>query len=332
MDCGIPFCMTGCPVNNIIPDWNDLVYQQDWKTRDRDAALDQQLSRVHRPHLPGAVRGSLRAAHQRRSGRHQVDRARDHRQGLGRRLGARRSRAAHKTGKRVAVVGSGPAGLACAQQLARAGHDVTVFEKNDRIGGLLRYGIPDFKLEKCVIDRRLEQMRAEGVKFRTSVFVGTQRPVRRRQRCRESISPRRSAGRVRRGRARAAAPSSRATCRSRAASSPACTSRWTSCRCRTSASPATQDVPDLWATGKHVVIIGGGDTGSDCVGTSNRHGAKSVTQFELLPMPPDLDQQPGVALLADASAHLVLARGRRQPRLGDRHQALRSAKTARSRR
>jgi glutamate synthase (NADPH/NADH) small chain len=162
MDCGTPFCNNGCPVNNIIPDFNDLVYHGDWKSAIDGAAQHQQLPRVHRPHLPRTLRGGLRAQRERRRGGHQVHRARHHRPRLGRRLGAA-APAKHKTGKKVAVVGAGPAGMAAAQQLARAGHDVTLFEKNDRVGGLLRYGIPDFKMEKSHIDRRVEQMQAEGV-------------------------------------------------------------------------------------------------------------------------------------------------------------------------
>ena len=171
---------------------------------------------------------------------HQVDRARDHRQGLGGGLGRCRSRPRTRPARRVAVVGSGPAGLACAQQLARAGHDVVVFEKNDRIGGLLRYGIPDFKMEKWLIDRRIEQMRAEGVEFRTGVFVGTAPPGSGiANDAKTTIGPEQLARRVRRGGAAPAAPSSRATCRCPGASSTASTSRWSSCRCRTGASPAT---------------------------------------------------------------------------------------------
>ena len=153
--------------------------------------------------------------------------------------------AARKTGKKVAVIGSGPAGLACAQQLARAGHEVVVFEKNDRIGGLLRYGIPDFKMEKWLIDRRMEQMRAEGVEFRTRHLRRQQRPSARAYRDgrRGTIDAEEAAGRIRRGGARRAARNSRATCRCPGASSTACTSRWSSCRCRTSASRATPACP-----------------------------------------------------------------------------------------
>jgi hypothetical protein len=158
MDCGIPFCHNGCPVNNLIPDWNDLVYRDQWREALRVAALDQQLPGVHRPHLPGALRGGLHAEHRRQPGHHQIDRVRDRRSRLGGGLDpAAGAGAPHR--QAVAVVGSGPAGLACAQQLARAGHAVTLFEKADRIGGLLRYGIPDFKMEKHLIDRRMSRWR-----------------------------------------------------------------------------------------------------------------------------------------------------------------------------
>ena len=187
MDCGIPFCHNGCPVNNLIPDWNNLVYRDQWRDGAGDAALDQQFSGVHRPHLPRAVRGGLHAEHRRQSGHDQNHRMRDRRPRLGGGLDRAACRRRSRPARRVAVVGSGPAGLACAQQLARAGHGVTVFEKNDRIGGLLRYGIPDFKMEKHLIDRRIEQMAAEGVEFRTGVEVGV--------RCRDGDAARR----VRRG-------------------------------------------------------------------------------------------------------------------------------------
>jgi glutamate synthase (NADPH) small chain len=200
--------------------------------------------------------------------------------------------AAHKTGKKVAVVGSGPAGLACAQQLARAGHDVTVFEKSDRIGGLLRYGIPDFKLDKGVIDRRLEQMRQEGVKFRPGVYVGTQPPARgvgSDARTNLSASDLLSkfdavvlAGGAEQPRDLPIPGRALAGVHFAMDFLPLQNKRVA----------GDQEVKDLWASDKHVVVIGGGDTGSDCVGTSNRHGAKSVTQFELLPMPPDVERNP----------------------------------------
>ena len=293
MDCGIPFCMSGCPVNNIIPDWNDLVYRQDWKRAIETLHSTNNFPGVHRPHLPRAVRGSVRAAHQRRPGRHQVDRARDHRQGLGGGLGEAAARRDRARARRSPVVGSGPAGLACAQQLARAGHAVTVFEKNDRIGGLLRYGIPDFKMEKWLIDRRL---RADG---------GRGRDVPRRRARRDERRPGPACSTWR----REFVPAEKllaefdAVVLAGGAEQP-----------RDLPIPGREldgvhfameflplqnkrvagdtGVPELWATGKHVVIIGGGDTGSDCVGTSNRHGAASVTQFELLPMPPDVERNP----------------------------------------
>jgi glutamate synthase (NADPH/NADH) small chain len=200
--------------------------------------------------------------------------------------------AQQKSGRKVAVVGSGPAGLACAQQLARAGHEVTVFEKSDRIGGLLRYGIPDFKLEKGVIDRRLEQMRAEGVKFRTGVMVGDQKPGKGvGSDARESLSPDKVlkdfdavvlAGGAEQPRDLPVP--------GRELDGVHFAMEFLPLQNRRVAGDST--VPELWASDKHVVVIGGGDTGSDCVGTSNRHGAKSVTQFELLPMPADVERNP----------------------------------------
>jgi len=289
MDCGIPFCMSGCPVNNIIPDFNDLVFRQDWKS-----AIETLHSTNNFPEFTGRICPApceeacvLRindAAVGIKSIEHAIiDRAWE--EGW-----VAAKPAPHKSGKKVAVVGSGPAGLACAQQLARAGHAVVLFEKNDRIGGLLRYGIPDFKLEKRVIDRRLEQMAAEGVEFKVNHVIG-EAPLGA-------------------GNGAAAKVDSRellsgfdAVVLAGGAEAP-----------RDLPIPGRQlqgiefamdflplqnrrvagdsGVPELWASGKHVVIIGGGDTGSDCVGTSNRHGAASVTQFELLPMPPDADRNP----------------------------------------
>src|SRR5467141_4370050 len=189
MDCGTPFCMTGCPVNNIIPDFNDLVYRQDWQR-----AIETLHSTNNFPEFTGRIcpapceEACVLRINDDPVGIKSVEHAiidKAFEEGW-----VRPQPPAHKTGKKAGVVGSGPAGLACAQQLARAGHEVTVFEKNDRIGGLLRYGIPDFKLDKGVIDRRLDQLRAEGVKFRAGVYVGVQPPVRGvPSDARETISP-----------------------------------------------------------------------------------------------------------------------------------------------
>ena len=184
MDCGIPFCNNGCPLGNLIPDWNDLVYRDRWQRRHRPAARHQQLPGVHRPPVPGAVRGRLRARHQPGPGHHQAGRGRRSSTAPGTRAGSCPVPPSVKTGKRVAVVGSGPAGLAAAQQLTRAGHDVIVYERADRIGGLLRYGIPEFKMEKRHLDRRIEQMEAEGTD------VPRQRQRRRRRHRRRAASRR----------------------------------------------------------------------------------------------------------------------------------------------
>jgi glutamate synthase (NADPH/NADH) small chain len=198
--------------------------------------------------------------------------------------------AAAKTGKKVAVIGSGPAGLACAQQLARVGHAVTVFEKNDRLGGLLRYGIPDFKLEKWLIDRRIEQMQAEGVEFRVNHVLGPApvgagnrqaRPVDAKKLLKDFDAVVLAGG--------AEAPRDLPV-PGRDLDGVHFAMEFLPLQNRRVA--GDKNVDDLWASGKHVVIIGGGDTGSDCVGTSNRHGAASVTQFELLPMPPDPENNP----------------------------------------
>ena len=291
MDCGIPFCMSGCPVNNIIPDFNDLVYKQNWK-----AAIETLHSTNNFPEFTGRICPApceeacvLRIIDDPvgiKSVEHAIiDRAWE--EGW-----VQPQPPQHASGKRVAIVGSGPAGLACAQQLARAGHAVTVFEKNDRIGGLLRYGIPDFKLEKWIIDRRLSQLEMEGVKFRPGVFVGAQRPG--KGVCdwaTEVIDPQRLVaeydGVVLAG---GAEQPRDLPIPGRQLEGVHFAMDFLPLQNKRGA--GDRGVPELRATGKHVVVIGGGDTGSDCVGTSNRHGAASVTQLELLPMPPDVERNP----------------------------------------
>jgi glutamate synthase (NADPH) small chain len=291
MDCGVPFCMSGCPVNNIIPDWNDLVYRQDWKQ-----AIEVLHSTNNFPEFTGRIcpapceESCVLRINADPVGIKSIEHAiidKAWEEGW-----VRSQPAAHKTGKKVAVVGSGPAGLASAQQLARAGHDVTVFEKSDRIGGLLRYGIPDFKLEKGVIDRRLEQMREEGVKFRPGVFIGTQFPGRgvssdaRTHLSAADVLSKFDAVVLAGG----AEQPRELPIPGRDLQGVHFAMEFLPLQNKRVA--GDQGVSDLWASDKHVVIIGGGDTGSDCVGTSNRHGAKSVTQFELLPMPPDVERNP----------------------------------------
>jgi glutamate synthase (NADPH/NADH) small chain len=283
MDCGIPFCQSGCPVNNIIPDWNDLVYRHEWRQ-----ALDVLHSTNNFPEFTGRVcPAPCEAACTLNINNDPVgiksiehfiiDRGWEEGWVVP-------QPSPLKTRKRVAVIGSGPAGMACAQQLARAGHDVVLFEKSDRIGGLLRYGIPDFKLEKQHIDRRVEQMRAEGVDFRTGVHVGGKAnghsmPVRDllesfdaaaitagSEHPRDLDVPGRDLDGIH------FAMDFLPLQNRRVAGDP--------------------DVPPLSAHGKHVVVIGGGDTGSDCVGTSNRQGAASIVQFELLPQPPEHENKP----------------------------------------
>jgi glutamate synthase (NADPH/NADH) small chain len=291
MDCGIPFCMQGCPVNNIIPDWNDLVYRQDWKS-----AIDTLHQTNNFPEFTGRIcpapceEACVLRINADPVGIKSIEHAiidKAWEEGW-----VRAQPAAHKTGKKVAVVGSGGAGLACAQQLARVGHEVTVFEKSDRIGGLLRYGIPDFKLEKAVIDRRLEQLRAEGIKFRTRVFVGEKAPDRSiLNDARESIEPKKLLADFDAVVLAGGAEQARdLPIPGRELDGVHFAMEFLPLQNKRVAGDG--GVPELWATGKHVVIIGGGDTGSDCVGTSNRHGAKSVTQFELLPMPPDVERNP----------------------------------------
>ena len=291
MDCGTPFCNSGCPVNNIIPDFNDLVFQGDWKN-----AIDVLHSTNNFPEFTGRIcPAPCEAActlnvNQLPVGIKSIEHAiidRAWAEGWVKPQPAR-----HKTGKKVAVVGSGPAGMAAAQQLARVGHEVTLFEKNDRVGGLLRYGIPDFKMEKSHIDRRVEQLKAEGVIIRCGVLVGEM------------------------------PKGSKVTNWAKETISAAELQAGFDAVVLTGGSEQSRDLPvpgrdldgihfameflpqqnkvnagdklkgQLRADGKHVIVIGGGDTGSDCVGTSNRHGAASVTQFEVMPQPPVEENRP----------------------------------------
>ena len=291
MDCGIPFCMQGCPVNNIIPDFNDLIYREEWRQ-----AIETLHSTNNFPEFTGRIcpapceEACVLRINEDPVGIKSIEHAiidKAWESGW-----VKAQPAAHKTGRKVAVVGSGPAGLACAQQLARAGHAVTVFEKNDRIGGLLRYGIPDFKLEKRVIDRRLEQMVAEGVVFRTGIRIGKEKPGKGvPDWATESIAAQQLLADfdaiVLSGGAEVARD---LPIPGRELDGVHFAMEFLPLQNKRVAGDA--GVPELWASGKHVVVIGGGDTGSDCVGTSNRHGAASVTQFELLPMPPDVERNP----------------------------------------
>jgi glutamate synthase (NADPH/NADH) small chain len=286
MDCGIPFCQSGCPINNIIPDWNDLVFRQNWRE-----ALDVLHSTNNFPEFTGRVcPAPCEAActlniNNDAVGIKSIEHAiidKGWEQGW-----VRAQPAARRTGKSVAVVGSGPAGMAAAQQLARAGHDVTVFEKNDRVGGLLRYGIPDFKMEKSHIDRRVDQMQAEGVVFRTGVFIGKQ-PLDASvtNLARETIDPDVLKTQFDAVLLTGGAEQPRdLPVPGRELKGVHFAMEFLPQQNRTVAGDQVQG--QLLATGKHVVVIGGGDTGSDCVGTSNRQGAASVTQYELMPQPPE---------------------------------------------
>jgi glutamate synthase (NADPH/NADH) small chain len=290
MDCGIPFCNTGCPVNNQIPDWNDLVYHNNFR-----AAIDNLHSTNNFPEVTGRIcpapceAACTLGINDEPVGIKSIERkiadaAFEHGYVV-----PQPPRV--KTGKKVAVVGSGPAGLAAAQQLARAGHDVTVFEKSDRIGGLLRYGIPDFKMEKGLIDRRVEQMQAEGVTFRTSVLIGKDFPAAVSNMARDTIFPEDLANQFDAVVMAGGAEQPRdLPVPGRELKGVHYAMDFLPQQNRVNAGDKLKD--QIKATGKHVVVIGGGDTGSDCVGTSNRHGAATVTQFELMPMPPEHENKP----------------------------------------
>jgi glutamate synthase (NADPH/NADH) small chain len=290
MDCGIPFCTNGCPVNNIIPDWNDLVYRGNWKQ-----ALEVLHSTNNFPEVTGRIcpapceEACTLNINSDAVGIKSIEHAIIDKGGENGWVVPQP--ASHRTGKKVAIAGSGPAGLAAAQQLARAGHAVTVFEKNSRIGGLLRYGIPDFKLDKRLIDWRLAQLEAEGVKFRTHTFIGRDAPGKGiANDALKTVTPKELLQQF------------DAVILAGGAEQP-----------RDLPVPgrdldgihfaleflipqnkqvAGEGVNPISAKGKHVVVIGGGDTGSDCVGTSNRHGAASITQIEVMPRAPEHENKP----------------------------------------
>jgi len=295
MDCGTPFCNSGCPVNNIIPDFNDMVFRADWKS-----AIDTLHSTNNFPEFTGRIcPAPCEAActlnvNDDAVGIKSIEHAiidRAWAEGW-----VHPQPAQHKTGKKVAVVGSGPAGMAAAQQLARVGHDVTLFEKNDRVGGLLRYGIPDFKMEKIHIDRRVTQMQAEGVTFRTGVMVGHAKdPLGKDSKvtnwAKETITPEQLQKDFDAVLLTGGAEQSRdLPVPGRDLAGIHFAMEFLPQQNKVNAGDKVKD--QLRAEGKHVIVIGGGDTGSDCVGTSNRHGAASVTQFELMPQPPEEENRP----------------------------------------
>jgi glutamate synthase (NADPH) small chain len=282
MDCGIPFCHQGCPVNNMIPDWNNLVYRNQWQ-----AALETLHSTNNFPEFTGRICPAPCEASCTLNIEDNpvtiktieceiVDRGWE--EGW-----IHPYLAPKKTGKRVAVVGSGPAGMACAQQLARAGHAVTLFEKNDRIGGLLRYGIPDFKMEKRLLDRRMRQMEAEGVEFRPGVEVGLTVSLKSLMETYDAIVM--SGG--------AEAPRDLEVPGRELSGIHFAMDFLMQQNKRVAGDDEDRAAPrgTITAKDKHVVVIGGGDTGSDCIGTSNRQGAASITQLEILPQPPEKENK-----------------------------------------
>ena len=279
MDCGIPFCHQGCPVNNIIPDWNDLVYQGNWR---------EALTVLHTTNNFPEFTGRICPAPCEEACTLNIDDNpvtiktiecsivdKGWEQGW-----IKPQLAEHKTGKRIAVVGSGPAGMACAQQLARVGHHVELFEKNDRIGGLLRYGIPDFKMEKHIIDRRVEQMQAEGVTFTTHTHIGVNLPSSELLNNFDAIALTGGSEHNR-----------DLEVPGRELDGVHFAMQFLPQQNKRNAGDTIDPTVSLTAEGKHVIVIGGGDTGSDCIGTSFRQGALSVTQLEIMPKPPERENK-----------------------------------------
>ena len=279
MDCGIPFCHQGCPVNNIIPDWNDLVYHDNWERASEILHSTNNFPEFTGRVCPAPCEASctlniddnpvsiktIECAI--------VDKAWEN-------GWLKPNLPAQKTGKNVAVVGSGPAGLACAQQLARAGHTVTLFEKNDRIGGLMRYGIPDFKLEKNIIDRRMEQMTAEGVSFKPGTHIGVDIKASQLLKDFDAISLTGGSEHPR-----------DLPVPGRELDGAHFAMEFLPQQNKRVAGDSVADNISITAQDKHVIVIGGGDTGSDCIGTSIRQGAASVTQIEIMPRPPESENK-----------------------------------------
>ena len=281
MDCGIPYCHNGCPINNIIPEWNDAVYQGDWQN-----ALEVLHSTNNFPEFTGRIcPAPCEAACTLNLDEAPVtiktiecaivDKGWEN-DWIQPQIPDQRS------GKKIAIVGSGPAGLACAQQLARAGHSVTVFEKNDRIGGLMRYGIPNFKMEKALIDRRMAQMAAEGVEFRTNAWVGKDIPAQQLLAEYDSVV---LAGGSEKPR--------NLLVPGRELKGVHFAMEFLTQQTKMVLGDTIPEAERISAAGKHVIVIGGGDTGSDCIGTSIRQGAASITQLELLPKPPEKENKLG---------------------------------------